>query len=160
MQKLDNVCETRLRLVRHVGCVFRILQGYVRMTSRTREDTSVYPLIMSVEREEDDLECKELSHVEAMKRVHELELLLLSDPFLQDLPRDVSLDEIQSQLALEQGRAISLQLRRFDNEIIRKWWSGLVSSTKCMVYTHVDTKLHVFVCHVPRTCIYMYYNNV
>lgn len=91
------------------------------MTSRTREDTSVYPLIMSVEREEDDLECKELSHVEAMKRVHELELLLLSDPFLQDLPRDVSLDEIQSQLALEQGRAISLQLRRFDNEIIRKW---------------------------------------
>lgn len=64
------------------------------------------------------VECEELSHVEAMKMVHQQQSALLSDPFLQDLPYDVSLDEVQSQLALEQGRAISLQLRKLDEETI------------------------------------------
>ena len=83
----------------------------------------------------DEVECKELSHVEAMKRVHELQSFLLSDRFLQDLPEDVSLDEVQSQLALEQGRAISLQLRRFDDEIICEWKSVRVCTLLCNTYT-------------------------
>ena len=62
----------------------------------------------------------ELSHVEALQKVKELTAELLSDPFLQDLPRDISLDEVKSKLALEQGSAITLYLRRYDDEVIRE----------------------------------------
>lgn len=62
----------------------------------------------------------ELSHVEALQKVKELTAQLLSDPFLQDLPPDISLDEVKSKLALEQGSAITLNLRRYDDEVIRK----------------------------------------
>lgn len=62
----------------------------------------------------------ELPHVEAIQRAKEYLAQMLSDPFLQDLPPDVSLDEVKQRLALEQGRAISLNLRKYDNEIIRK----------------------------------------
>ena len=70
-----------------------------------------------VEDDQSDDQSKELSHVEAMKKVNELQELILSDPFLQDLPSDVSLDEVQSKLALEQGRGIHLNLRRLDNDV-------------------------------------------
>ena len=63
-------------------------------------------------------DCEELSHVEAMKKVYELQKLMLNDPFLQDLPSDVSLDEVQSKLALEQGRGIHLNLKRFDDDVL------------------------------------------
>ena len=62
----------------------------------------------------------ELSHVEALLRVKDLTAQLLSDPFLQDLPPDISLDEVKSKLALEQGSAITLNLRKFNDEMIRK----------------------------------------
>ena len=62
----------------------------------------------------------ELSHVEALLRVKGLTAQLLSDPFLQDLPPDISLDEVKSKLALEQGSAITLNLRKFNDEVIRK----------------------------------------
>ena len=62
----------------------------------------------------------ELSHVEALLRVKDLTAQLLSDPFLQDLPPDISLDEVKSKLALEQGSAITLNLRKFSDEVIRK----------------------------------------
>ena len=60
----------------------------------------------------------ELSHVEALLRVKDLTAQLLSDPFLQDLPPDISLDEVKSKLALEQGSAITLNLRKFSDEVI------------------------------------------
>lgn len=75
----------------------------------------------------------ELSHVEAMKKVNKLQKLILSDPFLQDLPGDVSLDEVQSKLALEQGRGIHLNLRRLDNDVICELFSyyyGIACSYK------------------------------
>ena len=67
-----------------------------------------------------DVVTEELSHVEAIQKAKELVSQLLSDPFLQDLPPDISLDEVKSKLALEQGRAITLNLRRYDDEVIRK----------------------------------------
>jgi len=60
----------------------------------------------------------ELSHVEALLKVKDLTAQLLSDPFLQDLPPDISLDEVKSQLALEQGSAITLNLRKFNDGVI------------------------------------------
>ena len=58
--------------------------------------------------------------MEALLRVKDLTAQLLSDPFLQDLPPDISLDEVKSKLALEQGSAITLNLRKFNDEMIRK----------------------------------------
>ena len=68
----------------------------------------------------DEAITKELSHVEAIQKAKEFISQLLSDPFLQDLPPDISLDEVKSKLALEQGRAITLNLRRYDDQVIRK----------------------------------------
>ena len=64
---------------------------------------------------------KELSHVDALERIKDHIAQLLSDPFLQDLPPDISLDEVRLKLALEQGRAITLNLRRYDDKVIRKY---------------------------------------
>ena len=76
-------------------------------------------LVLNMDRVADtEDQSEELSHVEAMKKVNELQQLILSDPFLQDLPSDVSLDEVQSKLALEQGRGIHLNLRRLDDDVI------------------------------------------
>lgn len=68
----------------------------------------------------------ELSHVEALLRVKDLTAQLLSDPFLQDLPPDISLDEVKSQLALEQGSAITLNLRKFNDEMIRRFMALMI----------------------------------
>ncbi len=69
---------------------------------------------------EEKLEPPSLSHPEVLQRARELTHQLLSDPFLQDLPPDISLDELRSQLALEQGKAITLHLRRYHSEVICK----------------------------------------
>eukprot|EP00731_Ephydatia_muelleri_P026689 Em0018g789a len=63
-----------------------------------------------------EVEHTSLSHVEVMKQIKQQISDLLADPFLQDLPKDVSLDEAKSQLALEEGKAIILSLRRYDGE--------------------------------------------
>ena len=63
----------------------------------------------------------QLSHVEAVKKARELISELLSDPLLSDMPPEVSLDEVKSTLAMEQCKAITLHLRRFDGEVLRKY---------------------------------------
>lgn len=65
-------------------------------------------------------ENQEMSHKEVMKKAKELVSRLLSDPALNDLPPDCDADEVSTLLALEQGRAITINLKRFDGEIIRK----------------------------------------
>ena len=62
-----------------------------------------------------------LSHVEVIEKSKEGISRLLSDPFLSDLSKDISLDEVKSVLALEQGKAITLHLRRFDDEVLCMW---------------------------------------
>ena len=60
-------------------------------------------------------------HPELMSRAKQLLDRLLSDPFLSDLPSDVTAEEVTSIVALEQGRAITVYVRRFDEEIIREY---------------------------------------
>ena len=61
-----------------------------------------------------------LSHVELVGNIKKLIHQLIEDPFLNDLSSEISLDEIQSQLALEQGHAMIVNVRRLDNVVIRK----------------------------------------
>ena len=62
----------------------------------------------------------QLSHPELVSRASQTVASLLADPFLSDLPRDVTPEEVSSLVALEQGRAITVYVKRFDQELIRK----------------------------------------
>ena len=60
-----------------------------------------------------------LTHLEVMDKVQNTLKELLKDPFLSDFSHVVSPEEVNSRLAVEQGRAITVHIRRFDDEIIR-----------------------------------------
>lgn len=60
------------------------------------------------------------THLLVMVKIKQKVEQLLQDPFLDDLSSDISLEEVKSRLAVEQGRAITIYVRRFDNEIICK----------------------------------------
>ena len=62
---------------------------------------------------------KALSHCEAMSLVKKSIQELLSDPLLSGLAEDTTLEELQDILHLEQGKAITLYLRRYDDSILR-----------------------------------------
>ena len=64
----------------------------------------------------------QLSHPELLSRVSHLVSTLLDDPFLSGLPGDVTAEEVSSLLALEQGKAITVYVKRFDQELIRKFF--------------------------------------
>ena len=68
---------------------------------------------------------KPLSHCDAMLLVKNGIQELLSDPILSDLDGDISVEELQDVLHLEQGKAITLYLRRFDDSILRECASHL-----------------------------------
>ena len=61
---------------------------------------------------------KVLSHCEAMSLVKKSIRELLSDPLLSGLAEDTALEELQDILHLEQGKAITLYLRRYDDSIL------------------------------------------
>ena len=42
------------------------------------------------------------------------------DPLLQDLPTRITTEELQSQIALEHGQAMTVYLRRADDQVFRK----------------------------------------
>lgn len=42
------------------------------------------------------------------------------DPLLRDLPREITLDEVNSQIALEYGQAMTVNICREDGEVLRK----------------------------------------
>ena len=65
-------------------------------------------------------EAGQLSHPELVDKASKMVDSLLDDQFLSDLPCDVSADEVTSLLALEQGRAITVNVRRFDEELVRE----------------------------------------
>ena len=68
---------------------------------------------------DDNTEVKALSHCEAMSLVKKSIRELLSDPLLSGLSEDTMLEELQDILHLEQGKAITLYLRRYDDSILR-----------------------------------------
>ena len=59
-------------------------------------------------------------HPELMAEAKKLIARLLSDRFLLGLPSDVTAEEVTSLVALELGRAITIYVRRFDQQIIRE----------------------------------------
>ena len=73
----------------------------------------------------------EKSHVEVLAEVRSEVRCLLKDPLLADLPPDVTPEEVSSQLALLQGRALTVQLHTYDSQIIRKWF--VYTERFCMV---------------------------
>ena len=62
------------------------------------------------------------SHLEVVAEVRGAVRQLLQDPLLHDLPPDVTPEEAGSRLAVVQGRALTLQLRTYQDRIIRKLW--------------------------------------
>lgn len=61
------------------------------------------------------------THLQVMHNIEEKIEQLIKDPFLNDLTHDISLEEVKSRLAVEQGRAITIHIKRFDNESICKF---------------------------------------
>ena len=53
------------------------------------------------------------SHVKAR-------IIFQTDPLLCDLPKEITLEEINSQIALEYGQAMVVNVRRADNVVLRK----------------------------------------
>ena len=51
----------------------------------------------------------------------QVEEIIKNDPLLKDLTPDVTLEELEEYVALYQGRAISLNLVRYDGVVIRKF---------------------------------------
>ena len=73
-----------------------------------------------VEMDGEDSDAEKIPHVEVMKEIQRLVTELMSDPFLDDLPPRASVEDVASVLAVEQGRAITVHLKKFDSQIIRK----------------------------------------
>ncbi|XP_069106608.1 U11/U12 small nuclear ribonucleoprotein 25 kDa protein-like [Argopecten irradians] len=60
-----------------------------------------------------------LSHVEAMSQVQSVMAnLITEDPLLSDLPTQVTLEEVNSCIALEYGQAMVVNVRRADDEVM------------------------------------------
>lgn len=60
----------------------------------------------------------EMPHNLIVSRAHALLTELYSDPFLQDLPLDRDVDNVQQQLALVQGKAVTVHVEKFDGDLI------------------------------------------
>ena len=77
---------------------------------------------MAEERREDDENIDGLSHPEVMSLFYEKLMEIVSDPLLAGLPNEPTLDEVNSQIALEHGRAIIVNVRQQDEKktLLRK----------------------------------------
>lgn len=63
---------------------------------------------------------EELTHHDAMAKAEQIISDLIStDPLLEDLPQEVTLEEVTSQLALEYGQAMSINVCRADGQVMR-----------------------------------------
>ena len=63
---------------------------------------------------------EQISHNALLKKVQELKAELLDDPFLSDVAIDCSAEDVGYQLALAQGKAITVNFKKFDGEVICK----------------------------------------
>ena len=57
-------------------------------------------------------------HNLVIQRARNVLASMLDDPFLTDVSAACSVEEVQSQLALLQGRAVTIHVRRFDGHLI------------------------------------------
>ncbi|XP_069470306.1 U11/U12 small nuclear ribonucleoprotein 25 kDa protein [Ambystoma mexicanum] len=76
----------------------------------------------TVEEENEILEEKqeeeELPHAEAVDIFQEGLAMIVQDPLLCDLPIQVTLEEIHSQIALEYGQAMTVKVNKADGEVM------------------------------------------
>ncbi len=57
------------------------------------------------------------SHKSVVEHAKKLLSEVLTDPFISDISSTATHDEVSSQLALEQGRAVTVHVRRFDDQV-------------------------------------------
>ncbi|XP_029641128.1 U11/U12 small nuclear ribonucleoprotein 25 kDa protein [Octopus sinensis] len=63
---------------------------------------------------------QELTHQDAMAKARKvLSELICTDPLLEDLPSEVTAEEVKSQIALEYGQAMLINVCRADGEVMR-----------------------------------------
>ncbi|XP_001082002.3 U11/U12 small nuclear ribonucleoprotein 25 kDa protein [Macaca nemestrina] len=68
--------------------------------------------------EEDEDEEEALPHSEAMDVFQEGLAMVVQDPLLCDLPIQVTLEEVNSQIALEYGQAMTVRVCKMDGEVM------------------------------------------
>ncbi|KAM9033563.1 U11/U12 small nuclear ribonucleoprotein 25 kDa protein-like isoform 1-T3 [Sarcophilus harrisii] len=69
-------------------------------------------------REDEDDEEEALPHAEVVDVFQEGLAMLVQDPLLCDLPIQVTLEEINSQIALEYGQAMTVRVCKVDGEVM------------------------------------------
>uniref|UniRef100_A0A4W3I6N6 Small nuclear ribonucleoprotein 25 n=1 Tax=Callorhinchus milii TaxID=7868 RepID=A0A4W3I6N6_CALMI len=69
-------------------------------------------------KEEEEEEEEELSHADILDLFQEGLVRIVQDPLLCDLPVQVTLEEINSQVALEYGQAMTVKVKKGDDEIM------------------------------------------
>ncbi|XP_069762932.1 U11/U12 small nuclear ribonucleoprotein 25 kDa protein [Narcine bancroftii] len=82
-------------------------------SSNIKEEENV--TIYSHEKTEEE---EELSHAEILDLFQEGLAMIVQDPLLCDLPIQVTLEEINSQIALEYGQAMTVKVKKGDGEIM------------------------------------------
>ncbi|XP_038619693.1 U11/U12 small nuclear ribonucleoprotein 25 kDa protein [Tachyglossus aculeatus] len=70
------------------------------------------------EQEQEEDEEESLPHAEVMDVFQEGLAMIVQDPLLCDLPIQVTLEEINSQIALEYGQAMTVRVCKVDEEVI------------------------------------------
>ena len=119
-------------------------------TDEKLENVELEKTVDSNDKEQDPLEegeeCSEdlvLSHQEVMIKVQStLSDIISNDPLLYDLPPQVTLEEINSYIALEYGQAMVVNVRRADNEVlpIVVTQNATVLDLKHSIKRHVNLK--------------------
>lgn len=122
----------------------------VELKESAEEDLNKVPEETKIEQnngqEEEGEGCTEdlvLSHQEVMIKVQStLADIISSDPLLYDLPPQVTLEEINSYIALEYGQAMVVNVRRADNEVlpIVVTQTATVLDLKHAIKRHVNLK--------------------
>ena len=64
---------------------------------------------------------EEIPHNELIQRARNLVTTILDDPFLSNLSKDCTLEGVKSLLALAQGKAITVHIKRFDEQVLCKY---------------------------------------
>ena len=76
--------------------------------------------LKKTDEDDKDIEEADLTHKQVMDVVRTSLQDILQDPLLGDLPSDVTTEEINLQLALEYGQAMTVNVRKQDGEVLRK----------------------------------------
>ncbi|XP_064597214.1 U11/U12 small nuclear ribonucleoprotein 25 kDa protein-like [Liolophura sinensis] len=112
-------------------------------------DISEEPVAMTTDNEvvvkvEEQADTSAMSHKELMDKVKgELAQLMKDDTLLNDLPGEVTLEEVKSQIALEYGQAMTVFVRRDDDQTmpVVVTQNATVQELKRLIRTFVNLKL-------------------